>query len=297
MLCAKRLATFMFVASCTTLLSATATSAQESWKLYDLRDLIDLLPAPSPPPRAAQTTPRASFLGTPTTRAPAPQRDPVDELIRRICGDITVDHRLLFQGIYGVLAEEEAHMTLVSRLESVRELYTQRYDVEILWFPTPVTQSPTIGAEVNASEPLHRDRLVVTGRAPARLIRVSQLAYVSGIDPIVGTGAMGYASETDVAESGLNLSILVGAGRETGTGTSIRIRGELREVTMGKMSGPVATMEARSMEIELPTISIRSIQSNIGIEYGKLTALAVVDGFRSGECIVVAASIVPRRAE
>lgn len=45
------------------------------------------------------------------------------------------------------------------------------------------------------------------------------------------------------------------------------------------------------MEIELPEVSIRSIRSDARIEYGKLIALVVVDGFNDGECIVVAASV------
>ncbi len=224
----------------------------------------------------------------------APKPDSVDKLMGKLCDGLAVDHTGLFPGVYGVEAEATEHATLLSMLERVRELYTERYEVEIIWYGSSTEKAPRIGDPVTPTEPLHRHHLVVARRTPTKIAQVSRYAYISGINPVVATGAVGYAPEIGREHSGLHASIMVGAGSETETATSIRVWGDLRRVAMGKMgrmSGPVTTVESHSMEIELPAVSLRSIQSSIRIEYGKPTTLAVIDGFEDGECVVVAALV------
>ncbi len=279
----------------TALAAASPASAQTSWKLYDLRDLIGSLP---PPPRVeAAAVTRSVFTipaGGPTAPRPGSAGEPTGstrELMDRLCAGLGVAHTALLPGVYGIEAEETGHTALVNMLEQVRELFTERYEVEILWFVASPDQAPSIGDPVTPTGPLHRHRLVAARRTPTELVHVSQYTYVSGINPIVAQQAVGYGPETRREESGLRLSILVGAGSETDTATSLQVTGDLRRVAMGKMSGPLITDAARSMELELPQVSVRSIRSSIRIEYGKLTALGVTDGFDDGQCVVIAASV------
>lgn len=273
-----------------TLASASTASAQTpwSWRLYDLRDLLGLLP---PSPRVDADVLAAPAI-TIADAEPRPCRPgPVDELMDRLCGALGVNRTALFPGVYGIEADEETHTTLLSMLEQVRRLYAERYEVEVLWFAASPDQTPSIGDPVVPVEPVHRHRFVVARRAPTQLAQVSRHAYVYSIQPVVAQQAVGYGPEVKREEGGLRLSIWVGAGSETETATSIQVRGELRRVSMGKLSGPLITDVEQSMGIELPEVSVRSIQSNVAVEYGELTTLAVVDGFDDGGGIVLAASV------
>ncbi len=287
------------LAACTVMTTVANASPSTSWKLYDLRDLFGQLP----PPARVETPALSGYARSsepPALRERSkPTPDSVDKLMGRLLGNLSLDATKLFPGVYGIEGEEAEHDTLSIMLEQVRSLYRERYEVELLWYSVPTKQSPGIGDPVTPAAPVHRHRLIVPRRTPTEVAQVSLHTYVSGIAPVVATGAMGYASETRREESGLRVSILAGAGHETESAIPIQIDGVLRQVTMGKMSGPakgktsgeVATDETRSMAIELPTVSVRSIRSLLHVESGKPTALAVVDGFTSGECIVVAASV------
>lgn len=286
----------------TCLSTVASASASPTWKLYDLRDLFGLLP---PPERVEVPMPQAmsyGSMGEPTPHdPPPPPPDAVDELMDRLRINLDLDVTKLFPGVFGIEGEEAQHATLVKMLNQVRSLYKERYEVEILWYATPSDQSPGIGDPVTPAEPVHRHRLVVPRRTPTEVAQITQQAFVSEIQPVVATGAMGYASVTQNEESGFRVAILVGAGDDTQSTISIQINGELRQVIMGKLSGSAegkssrsdAIDNTRSMAIELPTVSIRSIRSLVHVESGKRTVLAVVDGFMDGECIVVAATVRP----
>ena len=119
---------------------------------------------------------------------------------------------------------------------------------------------------------------------------VTHHAYIAGINPIVASGATAFAPEIDHVTEGFRVSLLVGAGDEDEDTTTIHLVGSVREVVMGKMSGPVEDERAQ-LQVELPVERSRLIQSNIRISFGKLTVLAVADGFEADSSIVVAAMV------
>jgi len=197
----------------------------------------------------------------------------------------------LSPGVYGVDAEEADHATLLDLLEKIRNLYAEHYAIQVAWYATPPADAPAIGDIVTPSEPFRRDRLVVARRTPTEFTQVRRSTYVSKIDPVVATSAVGYASEIGSVESGLRASIMVGTGPEANDTIEVRMTGTLSRATMGKMGGAVHTDKTLEMQVELPEVSVRSIRSNLRIENGKLTVLNVVDGFEEGTSIVVAVSV------
>ena len=81
-----------------------------------------------------------------------------------------------------------------------------------------------------------------------------------------------------------------GAAEEDATTTSIQISGDLRKLTMGRISAPI-THDGSELQVELPVVSVRSIRSSGRVEFGKLTVVGVVDGFEDGQCFVIAAAV------
>lgn len=258
-----------------TLASGPAASGQVSWKLYDLRDLIGLIPPPT----------------TATSESFVDRGQSVHELMGRVCSALGVSHAPLLAGVYGVEADDIQHADVQGLLEQIRSLYAETYEVQLVWFTAEAHKTPAIGDQIAPVEPLHRHRLVVTRRTPSPVTLVTRHSYVYDLSAVVATSAVAYDPDTDSIDGGLQLSLLVGAGQEQGNRTSIRLLGELRRVTMGKMSSPMMTPEVTTPAIELPIVALRSILTNLNIEHGKMTVLTVLDGFEEGECIVIAGSV------
>ncbi len=211
--------------------------------------------------------------------------------MHELCDALGIHHTPLLTGVFAVEAGQDEHIQLLQMLEEVRTLYVERYAVEILLFRATAEQPTSVGDPVTPNGPLRRHRFVVARRTPTPVVLVTRHSYVSDISPVVATEAVGYAAETRSVEDGLRLSIIVGAGEEEGSRTSIQIVGNLRKVSMGKMSEAFVTPDLKTMQVELPTVSVRSIQSNIRVELGTLTVVGVLDGFEEGEQLVLAASV------
>ncbi|MFQ5494484.1 MAG: hypothetical protein ACE5EX_03805 [Phycisphaerae bacterium] len=290
-----------------------------SWKLYDVRDLIGLLPPLEHASSAATASPRTpgglllsgETLPAAGTGGPGSHRTPasfvggaasVDELMDRICGTLFLDPKPMLPGVYGIEAEEAEHERVQQMLGKIRALYSERYAVDLVWYTVPIADGPSIGDEITPVEPMHRHRFMVARRAPTALFLGQQHAYLADLTAVVATGAVGYDPETKRVDNGLRLSLLVGAGPDTKDTTWIQLIGELRRVTMGKFAGsvriaepaapqPHETTRATVMPIELPTVGVRSIHASLRVELGKLTVLNVLDGFGGGDSIVVAVSV------
>lgn len=282
-----------------------AASAQSLWKLYDVRDLSGLV---SPSGHTAQSTAnrgRRLALYEPIdsssrrTAAPAPtDGDGIDALMSRLCDTLGMSRKRLFDGVYGVEGDADQHARVLGMLEEIRAMFDERYAVEIAWFTTPSEGAPAIGdAVVFPDAGGHRHRIVVTRRTPTPLIRVTETTFVSDIQAIVATEAVAFDPEVTAVADGLRLSILVGAGKQTKSATGIRIAGSLNHVTLDRQStrisgqGAAPAVGVSTMGIDLPVVAVRSIRSDLFIDYGRLTVLGVVDGFDVGQAIIIAASV------
>jgi hypothetical protein len=286
------------------LMSVRIASAQESWtlKLYDVRDLMGLIPpveAPEEFPSPATRRTMYDLTEKPQLKPEEEKKDSVDGLMGKLCGAMGAGCNKLFPGVYGVEAEEAQHAELLRLLEEVRSLYGERYEVEIVWFANDCGQTPSVGDVVTPVEPARRHRFVAARHTPTPMSAVSRTHYVADLSPVVATGAAAYDPQTRSAEDGLQLSVLVGGGMEESDTTAIRVVGELQHMSGSKSFGPIGgrvsadpkAVEIPGIELELPTVSVRSIRSDLRITYDSLTTLCVLDGLEAGKCFVVAASV------
>lgn len=268
--------------------------AEPTLKLYDLRDLVATIPwsVELDRPVDSRSPPRSIYEAPPTTRSSQEARE---DLIRDLVLNL-VDRAELgncsdwFPGIYAIEAEEAQHARLRGMLNQLRSLFEERYEVEIVQYAIEMADVPSIGDEVSHASFVRRQRLVTTRRTPTSVEMISRHTFVSEIVPVVANSAVAYAPETDHVDEGLRVSLLVGAGEEDEQTTSIHLFGNIREVVMGKLSGSLQD-ERSPMQIELPMVRSRSIQSNLRIPFGKLTVLAVTAGFNGTDSIVIAASV------
>jgi len=261
------------------LMAPAIASADPMWKLYDLRDLIGLLPPP--------TMQRADN----DEEYDATAADSLNSLVQQFTEIGGLDVTQHFPGVYGVQGEESDHAILVKKFDQIRSLYAEQYEVEILWHSIGTEEAPAMGDPLTPTAESHRHRLVVSRRTPTQIVAVTQFSCVTGIEPVVATQAVAYGTTIDHQESGLRATVLVGAGPESAEKTSLSLTGELRRATPGKTWTPFDTGELRNVAVNLPEIDLRSIQSRVTLDFAKFTTIAVVDGFQPGLSIVIAASV------
>jgi len=255
----------------TTVVCGSQTAlAEPTLKFYDLRDLVATIPVDS------ERT----------------QEERIEDIVANLVHhmDLGLAYNMWLPGIYSVQAEEAQHTRFRQMLNQFRELFEERYEVEIVQYTIEMADVPSIGDEVSHASFVRRQRLVTTRRTPTPVEMISRHTFVSEIVPVVATDAVGYVVETDQVDEGLRVSLLVGAGEEDEHTTSIHLFGNVREVVMGKMSGSLED-DRSSLQIELPVERSRSIQSNLRIPFGKLTVLAVTAGFDGTDSIVIAAMV------
>lgn len=295
MLCAPLARTMPLLALLTTLAATPVAHAQADstpWKLYDMRDLMTVIPPPKVNMQASQRAMLESLLQpvTPESASSGEASGRVDQLMDRLCGALGLEYTQFLVGVYGIEAQEAEHTQIVELLEEVRALYATRYEVEVFWYAVPAAQVPSAGEEAKPTDPVHRHRLVVSRRTPTPLTQVSLHTYVAGLQPVVAQSSAAYDVETRTAADGLQATILVGIGEEDLNVTSLQITGDLRRVRMDRTSAAIVH-EGSTLQVDLPVVTIRSVLCSRRIGIGANTVLTVVDGFEDGECLVIAARV------
>lgn len=283
------------------LVLAISSSAfgQASWKLYDLRDLISALP-----PVDEKRGDGGTGLGRGVGHLPAPEWPPikdidatkvagknVDDLLNQLCGSMGIKCTRLVAGVYGIEAQDADHARVQDLLEGLRNLYRERYAVELVLIRVPVDQAPAIGAEAQASSPTARHQFVVSRRTPARVAILSISTFLSDVSPVVAQSAVGYAPDTTSVDDGLDVSVLVGSDGDEKDGTSIEVVGGLRRVSWPQEGTDFKTAEGGQIGMKFPVVSVRSVQFHLQPKYGKLMVMGVLAGFEEGQSLVLAASV------
>jgi hypothetical protein len=296
------------------MLAASPAWGEESWKLYDVRDLISLLP---PVPAQEGDLPQflggrpldlfgrfhparhsasdgdgagsAAGIGQQESKKPRFENQ-IDALIDRVCGMLQIECALLFTGVYGIRAEQAEHAHVQHLLESIRNLYKERYAVELVLYRVPANEAPVIGDAANWVASRLRHQFVAPRRTPTSVQLITQQDFLRALEPVVATGAIGYASRIDRLNDGLRLSVLIGAGENHEDKISIQVSGDLRWINWEQRRDEFQTPSG-PISIELPTERIRSINASLGIPLDKPTVLSVIAGFHDEECYVLAGSV------
>lgn len=267
--CNARWATVGFLSG---IIASSAVYAEASWKLYDVRDLIAALPPAADSPEDKQ-----------------PGKN-VDDLLAQVCAVMALQCTHFLTGVYGVEAEDGDHARLQNMLEAVRDLYKERYVVELVLFDAPAAQAPAIGSEVQAAPAATGQRFVASRRTPTPVTAISRRTYLSGVEPVIAQNAVGYAPEKTTVDEGLDVSVLVGTNGDEPGGTSIEITGELRKATWPAGENELSTQDAVQMKLRFPRLDLRSIRCHLRLPQGKLVVVGVVAGFSEGQSVVIAAS-------
>ena len=171
-------------------------------------------------------------------------------------------------------------------------MYDEQYAVELTVFNRPSSDAPRLGDAAEWSDPLARQQIVAKRRTPTRVQAVREHRYVAELDPTVAESSVGYLAVTGTVPEGLAVTVLVGAGPEDASRTSLKIVGELTDVEMGRRVGPDGgTMGTGGWAVDLPIVDRRTIDSSMPIQFARSTVVSVVPGFEDGAIIAVVARV------
>lgn len=121
------------------------------------------------------------------------------------------------------------------------------------------------------STQLTAPRLTFTNGQIANVFVGTQVAYVSGLDPVVGESAVGFDPEIDVTTEGVSMIAegTVSADRNyvtmnVDTGVS-RIEGFAQEPVVAIAGGQLVNSAAAQQFIQLPTVTVTRVQTTVNV--------------------------------
>ncbi|MFO0840664.1 MAG: hypothetical protein U1D55_19310 [Phycisphaerae bacterium] len=269
-------------------------SDERELRVYDVRDLQRSLSVANP-----RTQP--STLDMPRPDA-GDSTDAAGAILDELCSAIGIGSSKLYDSIYAIEASSSEHQKLTQLLSKVRALHRDRFEVDLVIYPTSADAPPAIGDAAEVKDPRFRRKLVVARDQDTPVISVRQIAYVAGLSPVVAESAVGYDPRGMTAEEGLRAVIAVSGGDEPKSAILLHVRGELASVSLRRGTGPGDVAERSDekgcaprsdWQLDLPEIARRDLRGDLRLTPGKLTVIEVLDGFEAGHSIVVAAALRP----
>jgi|GEM_PF-3403759 len=288
-LCSARSLRMAMTLFCT-MLFPVAALAEASWRVYDVRDLIAVLPASDGPVKPTPPTGTIFSSDEPAPPPQLPQPDSLQKTVKELADRLAMDFMPMFPGVFGIEAEEAEHAQLREMLSQLRQLYQERYAVDISMYEVESASASNIGDEVPAGWGGSRQSLVVTRRSPTEVNVLTRHAFVVEVQPVVASGAVGYSPDVKHVEEGLRIRVVVGADKENAEGTTVAIAGRVRRIALERRSDPVDASET-GLRVDLPTERERSVQSQLRIPFGSARVLTVVPGFDGEHAIAIAAAV------
>lgn len=257
-------------------IAQSGEDAPRTWKLYDVRDLIGLLPA------------AADVNGNAPSDAGA-----VDAVLTRLCDAFGAPHERLLDGVYGVEANPATHDLLMRLLSDVRALHAERFAVDIAWFYMSDGERPAIGQAVGLPANAWQHSVVVTRRTPTELEQLERHNYIKGMNVVVAESVVGYEPEIDTVVDGLRAVLTLGTSADSETSTTLRLIGEARRAKLDRKPARLESGMIDSPAVELPAQAVRTLRADVRVPFGEWTVVSAAPGFMEGMTIVIAARVAP----
>lgn len=286
-------------------------------EIYDARDLTVLFTAP-PAGQSVATGPAEAAGQSPFwTRRPAATdavaMSKLERLVSSVASSAGAASVELLPGVYSVTADRDTHQVIRGMLTQLRQMSTQRYELELVVYPVATASAPGLGSAVTldpAAAPA-RVRTTVLRRLAQPIEAVTRIAYISDWQPVVADNAVGNDPTTAEVVSGLACVAVIGAGPDSPESATLQITGRLTRAAVEPAplgSGKALTNTGPASEglgIGLPRIDERAINVDMVLGLaaptapaggtapapGTLTAVAVFPGFEEGESLVLAAAV------
>ncbi len=290
-------------------LPALSALADPVLRVYDTRDLAAVLPSGSGGgtitivPRletdGSGSTLQRLTLGVQHSDEGLVTASPADLVVTRLCEQLQLQKESLGDGVYLVTGEADQHVQFVKLIEDVRSLYQGAYELELFTYPVAAAQAPALGAAPDSQSVTLRTRQVIARRVESRIDLTEELTYIRDWQPVVGNDSVGYDPDPDVVTRGLRLAVTAGAVNDApeGRGSAgsgripLRLRGEWIDATVERQSSPLAPLSGGNLELGLPRITKRTIESDLRVPLGQAVVLAVVPGTKAGESVVIAGTV------
>lgn len=285
---------------------AHAYAGEPVLRVYDARPLSAVLPRrdAAPLPGAAYAFP-ARTDGSAANPVPAgrsggaPAGGSVEQIVGRLCDQLGLASEPIGDGVFLVSGEAAQHEQFSKLVEDLRSLYGGSYELELATFTVPAAQAPAVGSACDAQTATLRTRQVVARRVESRITMTEEIGFVRDWVPVVGNDAVGYDPDPGVVVKGLRLCVTVGGtegaspgGGRPGAGVvSVKLQGEWCDAVIEKQGSPLGPQGGGVLELGLPHVALRSIDSEARISPGQLSVLAVVPGSRAGEAVVIAGAV------
>lgn len=190
-------------------------------------------------------------------------------------------------GVFAVRATPDQVASLTSTLDALRDMHRGHFVVDLVVLRHEGSDAPAIGARAPENAvPEARFRVAVREGVSASLEVGSTIDYISKWQPVVSDSSVGYDVTIGQVGAGLRATLSL-AGVEGGV--EIALTGSLARVQLAEHQ--LALLDDRSLPVQVPTTTTRSISAAQRVGMGELLVVNVVSGFEEGESIVVAVRV------
>lgn len=206
--------------------------------------------------------------------------------------------------LLGVIASAEGHDQITAAFNQLRTMAdSDRLLVTVSVQPVDAGSALQVGdvagPDVMSVPPLRRVQIATMRRNGAEIRSIESVSYIRDLTPIVGNNAVASDPEIGSAQSGLEISLIL--GEDTGRGTPVRFAGEFSDSTLepptpapaGVTSGVVG---GGPFEIQNVRSSMRSVQGNLLAPDGQPIVAAIFDDVREeGGMLALVMRVTPMR--
>ena len=279
-----------------------APDVQESvWRLYDLRDLIGILPAqalPEPAPwwKRLPRNVKATFglTGEPSTQWLRHTRvEPLEStyfsVVDRLEVEFGIDRSFeVLPGVYMLLGTPQAHERFSQWLEAVRKLVQPRCRVRLSIYRVDTAEVPRVGSPPPAASPMYVSERVVPLRSVTQWQQHEEHAFMCRVETGVAESAAGYEPEVRTVEEGVELTLIIGAGPPQKERVAVHVAGTLQVLDDSRQSAPI---DGRNLRIDLPSVHLTTVESQTSVPWGQPTVIAVATPVRDGPAMLIAVRV------
>lgn len=214
-------------------------------------------------------------------------------IVTRVGEALGVHVHMIDDGLIIVSGDDATLDTFNEMMFRLRALYEDTYTFELRSVAVPVDEAPRVGTSFDDGRLLFMTSQTVTRRVATSISSTHQRTYLSDVQPVVGNQAVGFDPRTEEAESGIAAEVVIGAGNESDESTIVAVRGQIVQTEINLFKpGHDSSALPQMPSVEMPTSHVRSFNATRRLSFGQRTVLAVLDGLKGDEVIVLTGRVV-----
>lgn len=260
-------------------------------RVYDLRDLMVTGDAANM--TSATLSLQLSRLAESGVLEVKPKLEQVerkpDGIVMSLCSAMGIGATAISDGVYSITTTPALHDEFTKAVNSLRALRGQSLDVTMVAYKVDQASAPTAGQAATPSAEAQRSSQAIREHGAGVLSAGTKVSVVTRWQPVVGQQAVGYESQVESFDMGLDAVVKVGNVRDGKIGVSFNAN--LKDLKLTEVQVPNEGDGPKNLSVTLPSVRSRAVSSELSVTLDQLTVIAVVPDFDASKSMVFALKV------